>query len=63
VRDDVVHLARDPAALAGDGLLRLALAPLVGERRRLVQLGTLSERRARVEARPAPAQGLVTGVR
>ena len=39
VRDDVVHLARDPAALLGDRLLRLALAPLGGERRRLVQLG------------------------
>ena len=39
VRDHVVHLARDPAALAGDRLLRLVLAPLGGERRGLVELG------------------------
>ena len=39
VRDDVVHLARDPAALVGDRALGLRLALLVRAHGGLVQLG------------------------
>ena len=56
VRDDVVHLARDPAALVGDRLLRLALAPLGGERGRLVQLGGVLQPRVRTAAAAEPAE-------
>jgi hypothetical protein len=45
VRHDVVHLARDPAALVGHRLLRVELALLRGARRRLVQLGGESHAR------------------
>ena len=62
VRDHVVHLARDPAPLAGDRLLRLALALLGGERRRLVQLGGVARARAhgpaaRASTAPRPRRG------
>ena len=56
VRDDVVHLARDPAALVGDRLLRLALAPLGGERGRLVQLGGVLQRAGPDGAPAEPAE-------
>ena len=52
VRDDVVHLARDPAALLGDRLQRLALALLGCERGRLVQLGGVLQ----PEVHAAPAE-------
>jgi hypothetical protein len=50
VGDDVVHLARDAAALLGHRRLRLALVRLLGEDGRLVQLG--GEPRARPQRPP-----------
>ena len=50
--DDVVHLARDPPALLGDGAGGVGLALLLGALRGLVQLG--GQRGARAHhARPA----------
>jgi hypothetical protein len=55
VRDYVVHLAGDPAALVGHRLLGLALALLGGQRGRLVQLGGVPQ--AQVHRAPRePAQ-------
>ena len=50
VRDDVVHLARDPAALVGDRLARGGLALLGQPRRALVQLRREPRARADVAA-------------
>jgi hypothetical protein len=53
VRDDVMHLARDPLALLDDGALGVRGSALVGPRRRLVQLAGQAGAAARRAARQA----------